>query len=201
MPTDPPGSVAGVLLAAGSSVRMGRNKLLFAFNGETIVRRAARRALAVLDPVVVVLGHEPDRIRAELAGLPCLTTVNPDHAQGIHASVRAGLAALPPEVEAAVVLLADMPLVTSAMIAEIVDRYRQSSAPLVISQYGDAIAPPHLYARSLFADLAQAEGCGKQVIRRHRAEAAVLSWPDAALADLDVPADRDRVEALLATES
>jgi len=199
--TDPPGSVAGVLLAAGSSVRMGRNKLLFAFNGETIVRRAARQALAVLDPVVVVLGHEADRIRVELAGLPCLTTVNPDHARGIHASVWAGLAALPPGVEAVVVLLADMPLVTSAMIAQVVDRYRRSGAPLVISQYGDAIAPPHLYARSLFADLAQAEGCGKQVIRRHRAEAAVLSWPDAALTDLDVPADRDRVEALLATES
>jgi CTP:molybdopterin cytidylyltransferase MocA len=150
VPTDPPGSVAGVLLAAGSSVRMGRNKLLLAFNGETIVRRAVRCALAV---------------------------------------------------EAAVVLLADMPLVTSAMIAEVVDRYRQSGAPLVISQYGDAIAPPHLYARSLFPDLAQAEGCGKQVIRRHRAEAVVLLWPDTALTDLDVPADRDRVEALLATES
>jgi molybdenum cofactor cytidylyltransferase len=201
VPTDPTGAVAGLLLAAGSSIRMGRNKLLFTFNGETIVRRAARRALAVLDPVVVVLGHEADRIRDELAGLPCLTAVNPDHSQGIHASVRAGLAALPAEVEAAVVLLADMPLVTSAMIAELVDRYRRSGAPLVISQYGDAIAPPHLYARSLFPDLAQAEGCGKQVIHRHRAEAVVLSWPDAALTDLDVPADRERVEALLATET
>ncbi len=201
MPTDQAGPIAGLVLAAGSSVRMGRNKLLFRLNGETVVRRAARLGLAALDPVVVVLGHEAEVVQAELAGLPCRTTVNPDHAQGFHTSVRTGLATLPVDVEAAVVLLADMPLVTSAMLAQLVKRYRETGAPLVVSRYGDTFAPPHLYARRLFAELAESEESRKRVIRRHRTEAVVLSWPAAALSDLDVPADRERVEALLARES
>lgn len=179
---------------------MGRNKLLLTLNGETIVRRAARHALAALDPVVVVLGHEAEVVRAELADLPCRATVNPDHAQGLHTSVRAGLAALPTDLEAAVVLLADMPLVTPAMLTQLVEGYRRTDAPLVVSQYGDTFAPPHLYTRRLFGELAESEASRKQVIGRHRTEAVVMSWPPAALSDLDLPADRARVEALLAGE-
>jgi molybdenum cofactor cytidylyltransferase len=201
VPQDQPGPIAGLVLAAGSSLRMGRNKLLLTLNGETIVRRAARQTIATLDPVVVVLGHEAEVVRGELAGLPCRTTVNPDHAQGFHTSLRAGLAALPPNVDAVVVVLADMPLVTPAMLAQLVERYRQSGAPLVVSQYGDTLAPPHLYSRRFFSDLAQSEASRKQVIRRYRADAVVLSWPATALSDLDVPADRERVEVLLAGES
>jgi molybdenum cofactor cytidylyltransferase len=198
MPAEPGGRVAGIVLAAGSSIRMGRNKLLLTLKGESIVRRAARRAVAVLDPVIVVLGHEAEQVRQELVGLPCRAIVNPGHDSGIHSSVQAGIAALPADAEAAVVLLADMPLVTSAMITRMVETFRTSGAPLVISEYGDAVAPPHLYGRTLFPELA--ESGGRQVIRRHRAHAAVLSWPAAALTDLDVPADLELVEALLAEE-
>src|SRR5260370_38885438 len=74
-----PGRVAGVILAAGASRRMGRNKMLLELEGESLVRRAARRALAAaLGPVVVVLGHEPDRVRAPLEGLPLDLAGNPD---------------------------------------------------------------------------------------------------------------------------
>lgn len=190
------GRVAGIVLAAGSSVRMGRNKLLLAIAGESVVRRVVSRALAVLDPVIVVVGHEADRVRQELAGLPCRIVLNPGHDRGIDTSVRAGVAALPTDAEAAVVLLADMPLVTPAMLAGLVERFYATRALLVISRYGDAVAPPHLYARRLFAELAE-RGSGKPVIDRHRAEAEVVAWPITTLADLDVPADRERVEALL----
>jgi molybdenum cofactor cytidylyltransferase len=196
MSTDRTGAVAGILLAAGSSARMGRNKLLLELSGETVIRRAARRAVAVLDPVIVVLGHEADLVQHELVGLPCRTIVNPEHASGIHSSVEAGIAAVPADAEAAVVLLADMPLVTSAMIARLVETFRTSGAPLVISEYGDAVAPPHLYGRTLFPELL--ESGGRQVIRRHRVRGAMLSWPASALTDLDEPADCERVEALLA---
>ena len=84
-------AAAGVVLAAGSSTRMGENKLLLPLGGETVVRRAVRTAVeAALDPIIVVLGHEPERVRAALAGLPCRTVVNPDHLerQGDIAAVR-----------------------------------------------------------------------------------------------------------------
>jgi len=200
MSTNRVGAVAGILLAAGSSARMGRNKLLLELGGETVIRRAARRAVAVLDPVIVVLGHEANLVRQELVGLPCRTIVNPEHASGIHSSVQTGIAALPADAEAAVVLLADMPLVTPTMIARLVETFRTSGAPLVISEYGDAVAPPHLYGRTLFPELVESGGCGRQVIRRHRARGAMMSWPASALTDLDEPADCELVEALLAEE-
>lgn len=194
------GPVAGVVLAAGTSARMGTNKLLLELGGESVLRRAVRRTLeAGLGPVVVVLGHDADRVGAELAGLSCRPILNPEYALGKSASVRVGIGAVPPEAIAAAVVLADMPLVTAEMLARLVDRYRRGSEPLVVSRYGDVLAPPMLYARALFGELAAmaGDGCGKEVVKRHRPEADVVPWPAAALADLDVPADYERIHAEL----
>jgi molybdenum cofactor cytidylyltransferase len=191
-----PGPVAGILLAAGTSSRMGRNKLLFDLGGETVLRRAARTALdGGLSPLLVVLGHEAERAGRELAGLPCQTVINPDYRQGINSSLKSGVAALPAGVRAALVMLADMPFVTAEMIAGLVARYRASEAPLVISDYEGVNAPPMLYDRALFGELLTmtGEGCGREVVKRHREEAEVLAWPAAALADLDVPEDYARI--------
>jgi molybdenum cofactor cytidylyltransferase len=180
---------------------MGRNKLLFDLGGETVVRRAVRTALdAGLDPIIVVLGHEADAVRAALATLSCRFVVNPRHAEGMAGSVSAGIAAVPPEAAAAVVLLSDMPFVGAEMIAALVERYRGSDARLVFSEYGGVQAPPTLFDRSLFAELAGPEGrgCGKRMRRHHPDEAAVVAWPAAALADLDVPEDYERARTQLA---
>ncbi len=203
MPSEPSersGPVAGVVLAAGSSTRMGRNKLFFELDGETLLRRVVRRAIdAGLDPVVVVVGHEAERARGELAELACTPVDNPDHALGINRSLRTGISQVPAGARAAVVMLADMPFVTSRMVASLVTHYRESTAPLVISAYGDVNAPPMLYDRALFSELRQmkGEGCGRQVVRRHRHEAVAVSWPAAALQDIDVPEDYERIRAEL----
>jgi len=199
MPSDPSirsGPVAGILLAAGTSSRMGSNKLLFELDGESVLRGAARRALAGgLSPLLVILGHQEEKARQELDGLPCQVVVNPNYEQGITSSLKAGVAALPDGVQAAMVMLADMPFVTAEMLAGLIDRYRSTGAPLAISDYEGVNAPPMLYDRSLFGELLTMteEGCGRQVVKRHRHEAEVLAWPAAALADLDVPEDYERV--------
>jgi molybdenum cofactor cytidylyltransferase len=199
MPND---QVAAVILAAGSSTRMGQNKLLMALDGETMVRRAARAALAAgLDPVIVVLGHEAERVRGELAGLACRTVVNPDHMLGKGTSLQVGIreARALPEAGAAVVILADMPFVTSAMLAALVERRRAAGAPMVVSRYGEVNAPPMLYGRALFDEMLAlpGEACGKEMVRRHKQEAATMLWPEAALADVDVPEDYRRISAEL----
>ena len=197
------GPIAGVVLAAGSSARMGTNKLLLELGGELVIRRAVRRTLeAGLDPALVVLGHDADKIRGALAGLPCQPTLNPDWAHGMSASLRAGIAQVPPAAIAAVVVLPDMPLVTTAMIAELALRYRRGAAPIVASEYGGVLAPPTLYDRALFPELAIVDepGCGKHVVKRHRDEAEVVPWPERALTDLDVPADYERVRSDLRHE-
>jgi len=195
------GAVAGVILAAGASSRMGRNKLFFEVGGETLLRRAVRvTAEAGLDPVIVVVGHDAARAREALAGLPCRCIDNPAYARGINSSVRAGIGAVPDEAVAAVVILADMPFVTASMIATLVERFRESAAPLVISDYGGVNAPPQLYSRSLFGELLgmDGEGCGKQVVKRHRDEAIGVSWPADALTDVDVPEDYERLKDVIA---
>lgn len=200
MTPDRSGPVTGIVLAAGSSTRMGRNKMLLALGGETMLRRAVREALAAeLDPVIVVLGYEADLARRELAGLACQVVVNPEYQRGMSGSLHAALAAVPAPAPALVVVLPDMPFVTAAMIAALVVRYRTSTAPLVISDYMGVAAPPILYDRVLFEELLTpgGEGAGRDVVRRHRSEAVAVTWPAAALVDLDAPGDYDRVGAEL----
>lgn len=193
-------AVAGILLAAGAATRMGRNKLLIELAEEPLVRRAARRALAAgLDPLVVVLGHEAALVGAALAGLPVRAVENARHAEGMNTSLSAGVAALPPEAEAAVVLLADMPFVEPAQIAAVVARWRETGAPLVASRYGAAPAPPTLYARALFPRLTggTGEGRGREVVRALGEAARFVDQPPSALADLDVAEDVARARARL----
>ena len=185
--------VAGIVLAAGASRRMGRNKMLLELEGESVIRRVVRRAIAArLSPVVVVLGHEPDAARAALAGLPCETTLNPEYTGPTSGSLHRGLRQLPSSVEAAVVMLADMVLVTAAMLEDLARAAAaDATVPLVVSRYGDVTAPPLLFRRSLFGELLAwtGEGCGKAVVQRHRHEARLLDWPDILLTDIDTPDD------------
>jgi molybdenum cofactor cytidylyltransferase len=88
MPSRREGPVAGILLAAGTSSRMGKNKLLFDLEGESVIRRAVRRALAGgLSPLIVVLGHESDKAWKEIEDLPCEWALNPLYEQGINSSL------------------------------------------------------------------------------------------------------------------
>jgi molybdenum cofactor cytidylyltransferase len=190
------GPVAGVVLAAGTSSRMGRNKLFLSLQGQSVLRRAVGTALAAgLDPVLVVLGHEAEKAQAELDGLRCTTVLNADYAKGINTSLRTGIAAVPDRARAALVMLADMPFVTEAMLETLLQRYQDSTSPLVVSTYAGIDAPPMLYDRSLFAELRalEGEGCGKTVVKRHRTESLEVAWPATALKDLDVPSDVDEV--------
>ena len=191
-------SVAGIVLAAGSSTRFGRNKLLLRIEGESLARRAASVAVeAGLQPVVVVLGHEADRIRAELSGLAVRDVFNPDHALGMNTSLRAGVAALPDGVAAAVVQLADMPRVTAEMLSRLVARFVETGAPIVASDYEGVHAPPTLYSRALFPELGgtEGDGAGKRLVRRHEPDVDRVPWPADWLTDVDREEDWERMRA------
>ena len=194
--------IAAVILAAGASTRMGRNKLLLELNGETVVRRAARTAIvAGLDPVIVVTGHAREAVTGALHGLGCRNVFNGEHAHGTHTSVAAGIGAVEPTAcAAAIVMLADMPLVSAPMLRALVERYRESGAPLVASRYGGEVnAPPILYDRRLFGELRNMDArCGRQVVRRHLDEAVELDWSAEAARDLDRPADYEWIRQALA---
>ena len=188
--------VAGIVLAAGASTRMGRNKLLLEVAGETLVRRAARLAgEAGLDPVVVVTGHARERIEQEIADMDCTPVFNADHGGGIQTSAASGVAGVAGTCDAAVVMLADMPFVTARMLRTLVERYRDEAPPLVVSRYGGEVnAPPMLYDQVLFREVARMRaGCGREVVRRHHDRALQVDWPAARLRDLDRPGDYEAV--------
>jgi molybdenum cofactor cytidylyltransferase len=189
--------VGAVILAAGASSRMGTNKMLLELDGESLIRRAVGRALAAgLSPVVVVIGHEPDRIRTALKDFPVVFAVNPDYTGPTSGSLHRGLNALGPEVGAAVVMLGDMVRVTRETLAMLVAAVRDTDAPLVVSRYGDVTAPPLLFRRALFAELLawNGEGCGKTVVKAHSHEAMYVDRPVALLADIDTPEDFEAVQ-------
>jgi molybdenum cofactor cytidylyltransferase len=170
--------------------------LLLEIEGEPIVRRAVRRALeAGLEPVVVVTGHEPLRMRDALNGLECQFVDNPDFTGPTSTSLHAGLRALDASVSAAVVMLGDMVHVTSAMLRALSDSVRDGRAPLAVSRYGteSVLAPPLLFSRPLWPELLahHGEGGGKAVAIAHLHDAAVHAWPADALRDIDTPADYD----------
>jgi len=195
VPAERTGRIAGVVLAAGISSRLGANKLLLRLDSEPLVRRAARQAAeAGLAPVIVVLGHEAERVAGALGGLAVETIVNPAYRAGMHGSLQTGIGRVPGDCAAAVVLLGDMPLVTAAMIEALAERFRRGMEPLVLSLYGEVQAPPTLYACSLFPALAEAgTGGGREVVLAHRSEAAEIRWPEALLADVDRAEDAARL--------
>lgn len=184
--------VAGVVLAAGESTRMGTNKLLLRIDGEPLVHRAARVAIeGGLEPVRVVLGHEAAHVATALAGLACLVVPNPRHARGLNTSLDAGLAAIREDVDAAMVLLADMPRVTPAMVRALVARRQDARAGLVAARYGGVVAPPVLYDRAFFDELrgGEGDGRGREVLARHADAVAFVDLPASALLDVDRPGD------------
>jgi molybdenum cofactor cytidylyltransferase len=184
--------VAAIVLAAGASTRMGRNKLLLDIDGTPMVRRAAQVALdAGLSPVVVVVGNDESRVREQLSGLPCEFATNPDFTGPTSTSLHAGLNTLGADVDATVILLADMVRTTTPMLQALVTSANENPAPLCVSRYGDVLAPPLLFRRALWPELLawHGEGCGKAVVRAHLSEALMHDWPLDALQDIDTPAD------------
>ena len=140
------GDVAGIVLAAGQSTRMGaRNKLLQPLHGKPILRHAVEAQLeAGLSPVLVVTGHEREAVEAALAALPVRLVHNPDYATGLAGSLKCGVAALPAEAGGVVVSLGDMPNVTAPVIGRLVDAHRAQPdalgvVPTLFGQRGNPV--------------------------------------------------------------
>jgi len=187
--------IYGLLLAAGTSSRMGQLKQLLDWHGPPMVRHVAQQALASnLTGLVAVVGAAADRVQAALADLEITVVTNPDYVTGQASSLRAGLHAVPVTVDAVVVLLADQPLVTSALINTLVATFQQERAmaapgPVaVIPCYRGQRGNPVLLARALFPELQQVQGDvgARAVLQRYAAQIRRLDTTDpAVISDID----------------
>jgi len=191
-------AVAGIVLAAGRSTRMGAgNKLLQEVRGKPLVRHAVEAQIASrAAPVIVVTGHQQDEVRAALAGLDVTFVHNPAFTEGLAGSLKAGLAALPKEGPGVVVSLGDMPNVTAGVIDRLAQAFADrpdalAVAPTLLGQRGN----PVLLARKLFPEVAKLDG--DQGARR-LLDAAGDAVEEIALDDPAVALDIDTPEALRA---
>jgi molybdenum cofactor cytidylyltransferase len=193
--------VAAVVLAAGRSTRMGAvNKMLAEIGGKPLVRIAAEQAIASrAQPVIVVTGHEREKVDATLKGLPVRLVHNPDFSQGLGSSLKAGIAAVPAESDAAIVCLGDMPQVDAALIDRLIAAFDPERGALVVVPSIDGRrGNPVVWSRRFFHDLMSIQGdVGARHLIGNYAE-AVVEVPvtgDAALIDVDTPESLSAVKA------
>jgi molybdenum cofactor cytidylyltransferase len=189
--------ISAVILAAGASTRMGVQKLLLPLGNEPLVRRAVRHVCgAGFDDVLVVLGSEYKATLAALEGLEVRHAVNLEAASGMGSSFRTAVEHLP-DSAAAMFALADQPFVTTNEYRMLLDTYRQHPSPIVSVRYGDVMAPPHLFERELFAELAQLRHGARPVLQRHAGRSVVVTFPPDLLVDIDTPEDYELAKSRL----
>jgi molybdenum cofactor cytidylyltransferase len=193
--------IAALVLAAGRSTRMGAiNKLIAEIGGKPLVRIAAEQALASrAKPVIVVTGHERDKVEAALAGLPVRLVHNPDYAEGLGTSLKAGIAAVPEDADGAIVCLGDMPQVDSALIDRLITAFDlERGALVVVPSIDGRRGNPVVWSRRFFHDLMSIQGdIGARYLIGNYAE-AVVEVPvagEAALTDVDTPESLSAVKA------
>jgi molybdenum cofactor cytidylyltransferase len=193
--------IAAVVLAAGRSTRMGAiNKLIAEIGGKPLVRIAAEQALASrAKPVIVVTGHEHERVEAALAGLPVRFVNNPDYADGLGTSLKAGIAAVPADADGVVVCLGDMPQVDARLIDKLIAAFDPERGALVVVPSIDGRrGNPVVWSRRFFHDLTAISGdIGARHLIGSYAE-AVVEVPvagEAALTDVDTPESLSAVKA------
>lgn len=151
--------VAGIILAAGKSSRMGQTKQLLPFQGRTILECVVANALAsALHRVIVVLGHEAGALQPLLPQTAVTTVLNACYETGQSSSLKAGLEALAEESEAVLFLLGDQPLVTPATINLILAAFEASPSPIVMPVFEGKRGNPVLFSRETFPRIQNLSG-------------------------------------------
>lgn len=193
--------VAGILLAAGASVRMGSPKQLLPLKGGFMLSVVLKEVLASsLDGVVLVLGHRAPQIRKALGhelGHPrLLVTDNPHFAEGISSSIQAGLRAVREDTDHVVILLADMPFLTAGLIDRFLRTYLESGRPLGAMVVGGRRSHPAAFGRELYGELERLSGdAGAREMFRKYAHRACLVEAGEGYDDRDIDTMEDYARA------
>lgn len=184
--------IAAIVLAAGLSSRMGRNKLLEKIGDRPLVRRVAGNALAsCARPVIVVVGHEAGRVMAALSGLDVQTIANPKFRDGLAASIRAGVAAVPESCAGALILPGDMPRISKDLIDRVIAGFAPAEGRAIcVAIHCGLRGHPVLFGRQFFRELLALAGDigARQIIAENETMVCEIEADDdGPLADIDTP--------------
>ncbi|NOY12581.1 MAG: molybdenum cofactor cytidylyltransferase [Deltaproteobacteria bacterium] len=185
--------VAGIILAAGRSSRMGRPKQLLSLRGQTVIECVIDSALASsLDKLVVVLGHRAEEIRGLLTGRDVTVVRNTDYQRGQSSSLRVGLRAVREEVDAVLFLLGDQPLIIPETIDSILTAYINRPAPIVIPRFDGRRGNPVLFDRQTFAriDALSGDTGGRVLFQEYAGDIVEVPLHDPAV-HFDIDTEQD----------
>lgn len=191
--------MSGIVLAAGSSSRLGQPKQLLVLQGRTLLQHAvdAVQGAGLLD-AVVVLGHRAQEVAAAVTVRPLTRfIVNPDYLQGQATSLKVALEAMAERAQAAVVVLGDQPAVTSRAVRAIVEAYEATASPVVQAGYNGRAGHPVLFDRALWADLQAIEGDrgARELLKEHPDWVHRVELGGEVPADVDTWEDYERLKA------
>ena len=188
--------IAGVVLAAGLSRRMGRPKLLLDWGGSPVIRGAVEQVRAAgVGQLVVVVGFESADVRGALSGFPVQFVQNPDPAAGQGSSIACGVSALGPEVRAALIALGDQPALPAEVIPRLLETYDRTGKAIVAPVYRGVQGNPVLFASGVFAELRGLTGDrgARGVVERDAARVALVPFDLPMPPDLDTPEEYARL--------
>ncbi len=190
-------TLAGIVLAAGESRRMGQPKQLLPFGERTILERVVDTLLtAGVGEVIVVLGHLADRVRAVLGDRPVRAVVNTEYRQGMLSSVKCGVGAVGAGYDAVLIALGDQPHIEGAVVSEVMRAYRAGDAGIVIPRYGDKKGHPIIINlqryREAIANLPEDAGLNG-LMQAHADDVRLIDVAtEDIIRDIDVPDDYTR---------
>ena len=196
----PEPKIGVIILAAGSSSRMNNEpKQALEFRGKTLLRRAAETALqGEFSSTIVVLGANQKKSRKEIEDLPLQIAVNENWLIGMSSSIKVGLLALSEEnLDAIIIMLCDQPLVTTEILQRLWDVYVETGKPIAACEYENTVGVPALFAREVFAELAdlQKDEGAKKIIKKDKYRVALVTAPEAAF-DIDTLQDFEELKRL-----
>jgi len=186
--------VSVIILAAGSSSRMGQSKQLLPWKHQTLLTHAINTAVeSRAGHVYVVLGSNEEEHRKAIAKLPVTIVSNPSWTKGMGSSLKAGLKQAEGS-EAVLIMVCDQPFVTSQHLNNIIEHYNKTKEQVIASKYDDTIGVPALFGKEMLyelMDLADEEGARKVILKNNPAVIILQSGED-----LDTPDDYEKAGGL-----
>jgi molybdenum cofactor cytidylyltransferase len=184
-----------LLLAAGASTRLGQAKQLVKIGSRTLLERTCDVALTIENQgVIVVLGAHCEAIKPAVEHLPVQILVNENWQAGMGSTIACGMAQLPSDANAVLLLLCDQPLVTTELLEELMGKYRENTGQIIASAYGGSFGPPAVFGQQYFSELSALNGQegAKKLMERHRERLLLVDFPKGEM-DVDTEEDLKRL--------
>ncbi len=185
-----------LILAAGSSSRLGQPKQLVEFEGQTLIERVTQIALEVSENVVVILGANAEQIRPQLARFNDTISIlqNPHWQEGMGASIRVGVEKLAPNSDFIMILLSDQPFISKFLLQEMVQISANTYKPVVSCIYNQQLGVPMLFDKSMFPELLklQADKGAKSFLHLYEHLISTIDFPEGSV-DVDTLEDLEKL--------